>query len=240
MDEKKNKLQQIQHFCMLKNDGDTTDSRLCIINYEFEAGFKFMQKYPQSVTFFGSARLPEDNEYSLKATRLAEKISNAGYAIVTGGGNGIMKAANKGAFQAKGHSIGLNIELPHEQVANEFLTDLLSFHHFYSRKVTLTYSSEAYIYFPGGFGTLDELFEVLTLKQTKKIPNIPIILFGSEFWNPLKETIKHMMIDHQQTISPEDMDLFIITDDMDEALDAVIKSPLRTEEALNIPKKFFV
>lgn len=223
------KLKKNMNDCMSKNNNDIVDSRMCIINQELKDGFDLMRKYPKSVTIFGSARLPEDNIHSQNATELARQLSSKGYAIATGGGHGIMGAAHKGSHLAGGSSIGINIELPFEQKMNHYITDFVDFHHFFTRKVILSYSAEAYIYFAGGFGTLDELFEILTLKQTRKIPQVPIILFGSEFWNPLQDFISKVLLEENNTISAEDKNLYIITDDFDEAMNIITSAPVRAE-----------
>jgi hypothetical protein len=222
----KKKLQEIQDACNEQHNGNVTDVRICIINEEFKQGFEFMKKYPKSVTFFGSARFPEDHPSSLQATELAQKIAKQGYAVVTGGGGGIMGAANKGAHIENGTSLGLTIELPFEQSTNDYVSDAVDFEHFFSRKVTLAYSAEAYVYLPGGFGTLDELFEILTLKQTGKIPPVPIILFDSSFWNPLVKYFREVLIE-RGTISPEDTDIFVVTDDQEEVVDIITRAPVR-------------
>lgn len=222
-------LEQAKETCMVDNNGDMTESRICIINHEFQKGFELMKKYPKSVTIFGSARLPEDDVDAQKATEVARRLAELGYAITTGGGHGIMGAAHKGSSMADGDSLGINIQLPFEQTMNEYITDAVDFHHFFSRKVVLSYSAEAYIYFAGGFGTMDELFEILTLKQTKKIPDVPIILVGSEFWNPLEQYFKNTMLGYTQTISPEDLNLYTITDDIDQVINIVKAAPVRAE-----------
>ncbi len=221
-------LDEIQNTCVGYYPDSVTDARICIINEEFKRGFQFMNEYPKSVTFFGSARLTEESPAFQNAVSLAEKLSKEGYAIVSGGGGGIMEAANKGAHLADGHSLGIAVELPFEQVTNEYVSDSIDFHHFFSRKVTLAYSAEAYIYFKGGFGTLDELFEILTLKQTGKIPPVPIILFGSEFWKPLEDYCKNVLLENK-TISPQDLDIFVITDDEQEVIDIITNAPVREE-----------
>lgn len=202
--------------------------RVSRISREFSRGFKFIRHYPKSVSFFGSARLDENNEYYRKARSIAEKLSHLGYAIVTGGGPGIMQAANEGAYNAGGDSVGLNIRLPHEQVTNPYVKDSVSFYYFFSRKVTLSFSAEAYLYFPGGFGTLDEFFEILTLVQTHKIPKVPIILVGSDFWNPLNDFIRMYLLEHG-AIKQEDMDLYKIADDENDIVEIVKKAPMRRE-----------
>ena len=229
MIENNSKLREIKNQCFDEHSGDVTNSRICIINEEFKQGFEMMKKYPKSVTIFGSARLPEDNKHSLNATEVAKRLSEKGYAIATGGGHGIMGAAHKGSSLGGGTSLGINIELPFEQTMNKYIDDSVDFHHFFSRKVILAYSAEAYIYFAGGFGTMDELFEILTLKQTKKIPDVPIILFGSEFWQPLEDYMKKTFLMDNQTVSENDFNLYTITDDINEVVDIVSSAPIRDE-----------
>ena len=223
-------LDDLTKTCLGTND-NILDSRMCIIDAEFRRGFTMMAKHPRSVTIFGSARLAYDTEIAQRVEALSEKIANLDYSVVTGGGYGIMGAANKGASQAeKGKSIGINIELPFEQKLNEYVHESLDFHHFYSRKVTLAYSAEAYIYCPGGFGTLDELFEILTLKQTKKIPDVPIILYGKDFWEPLHEYFKSIFLrPGLETISEEDLNLYTITDNDEEILEIIKNAEVRTD-----------
>lgn len=223
-----NNLKNMVNECIKNSDGDTTKSRMCIINNEFKSGFEIVKRYPKSVTIFGSARFDEDHKYSKQATELAKRISKEGYAIITGGGHGIMGAAHKGSYLANGQSVGINIELPHEQTMNKYITDYIDFHHFFSRKVILSYSAEVYIYFPGGFGTMDELFEILTLKQCFKIPNVPVVLFGTKFWNPLKKFIEKTLLKNG-TISKKDLDLFIVTDDIDRVVKIVKYAKIRSE-----------
>lgn len=227
---KDKKLQDITNYCVANND-TVIDTRMCIIDAEFRRGFGLMKKYPRSVTIFGSARLASDLEISKRVEALATKIANMDYAIVTGGGYGIMGVANRGASLAeRGHSVGINIKLPFEQKLNTYVDESINFHHFYSRKVALAYSAEAYIYCPGGFGTLDEFFEILTLKQTKKIPDVPIILYGRDFWEPLEQYFKDVFLKPgEETISKEDLNLYIITDDDEEVLNIITEAEVRTD-----------
>lgn len=196
-------------------------------NKEFIRGFDFIKKHPKSVTFFGSARLNPQNRYYQKAERIAAMLAKEGYSVVTGGGPGIMEAANKGAFAAHGQSLGLTIELPTEQNVNPFVTDHVPFFYFFTRKVCLTFSAEAYCYFPGGFGTLDEFFEILTLVQTNKILRVPLILVGSEFWNPMNEFISQHLYEEFKTISKSDLDLYYIMDDEEEIVELIKNVPVR-------------
>ncbi|OIO32489.1 MAG: TIGR00730 family Rossman fold protein [Candidatus Yonathbacteria bacterium CG_4_10_14_3_um_filter_47_65] len=203
--------------------------RISRINKEFAKGFSFIKDYPKSVTFFGSARFKETNPHYRKARSIAVRLSSLGYTIVTGGGPGIMEAANRGAYDTGGHSLGLNIKLPQEQVTNPYVTKSTEFHYFFSRKVALSFSAEAYLYFPGGFGTLDEFFEILTLVQTHRIAPVPIILVGADYWKPLDDFIKKQMAEKHRSVDRSDMKLYTITDDEDEVVRIVENAPLRDE-----------
>lgn len=193
---------------------------------EFENGLDFIRKYEKSVTIYGSARFKQDNVHYKDARSLAFKLAKAGYAVLTGGGPGVMEAANRGAKEAGGASLGLNIELPFEQNINPYVTDSMSFYYFFSRKTTMSFAAEAYIYYPGGFGTLDELFEILTLVQTKKIRKIPIFLVGSDFWAPMQDFIENAIFRDHGAIDKKDMELYTITDDHDLIMRTIIKSPI--------------
>lgn len=197
------------------------------IDREFTEAFEFINKYDKSVTFFGSARFTENSPHYIKARELARKISELGYAILTGGGGGIMEGANRGAFEAGYQSLGLNIRLPREQQLNSYTTDSLRFNYFFVRKVAMSFAAEAYIFFPGGFGTLDELFEILTLIQTHKIRRIPVILVGSDYWNELHSFIKNVIFGKHKAIDAEDMDLYTITDKEEEILNIIKKVPIK-------------
>lgn len=200
--------------------------RIGLIQTEFTDGFNLIKDLDKTVSFFGSSRTMETEDDYTNARKLASEVSKLGYAVVTGGGPGIMEAANRGAFEQKGLSVGLTIKLPTEQVINKYLNKNLHFNYFFTRKVALTYAAEAYIYFPGGFGTMDELFEILTLVQTNKIEKVPIILFGSYFWNPLRALIEDFLVTNGK-IDETDMNLFIITDSIDEALTIIKDAPIR-------------
>ncbi|KKQ77823.1 MAG: Rossman fold protein, TIGR00730 family [Candidatus Zambryskibacteria bacterium RIFCSPLOWO2_01_FULL_39_39] len=201
--------------------------RVTFISKEFENGFEFIKNYPRSVTFFGSARIKEDDLYYKKAEGLASRIvKELHYSVTTGGGPGIMEAANRGAFEAGGNSLGLTIDLPHEQLTNQYLTDKEDFHYFFSRKVCLAFSAEAYIFFPGGFGTLDEFLEILTLVQTNKIPKAPIILIGTSFWNHLELFFREVLLQNM-SIEENDLSLYTITDNEDEILEIIKRAPIR-------------
>jgi uncharacterized protein (TIGR00730 family) len=204
------------------------NERLNIIDEEFKAGFDVIKKYQKSVTVFGSARtLESESDYILARSltkRIVEELPD--YAVVTGGSLGIMEAANRGAHEGGGKSVGLNIKLPHEQSINEYLTDEMDFEYFFTRKVCLAFSAEAYIYFPGGFGTLDELFEMLTLIQTGKVEKRPVILVGKSYWNNLDKFIKENLLTGEK-ISEGDENLYKITDDEEEIIEIIKKAPIR-------------
>lgn len=200
------------------------------ISEEFSRGFEFLRGAERTVTFFGSARFTEDNDHYKTAREIARRLAEYGIGVVTGGGPGIMEAANRGAYESKGYSLGLNIKLPTEQITNPYLTENATFEHFFVRKVLLAYAAEAYLFFPGGFGTMDEMFEIMTLVQTKKIERIPIILVGVSFWKHLQYFIEKEMYEKHKAISKEDMDLYIITDDIEEIIDIVRHAPIRMQE----------
>lgn len=203
------------------------NKRIENITEEFKNGFDFIKNQTKSVTFFGSARTLENESDYQNARELAKKIvTELDYAVFTGGGPGIMEAANRGAFENGGQSFGLTIKLPHEQVTNPYLTNNMDFYYFFSRKVCMSYSAEAYVYFPGGFGSFDELFEILTLVQTNKIERVPIILINSEFWKPFDDFVKNNLL-KQEKIDNEDVSLYTITDDLDLAIKIIKESPVR-------------
>ena len=204
-----------------------TEKRIEKIQKEFRDGFELIENSPASVTFFGSARLSENHPSYKTARNLAHRIvTELKYSVLTGGGAGIMEAANRGAFEAGGKSLGLNIKLPEEQTPNNYVTDQAIFHYFFSRKVCLSFSAEAYVFFPGGFGTLDELFEILTMVQTKKIGKVPIILVGKQFWKHFDRLIKKMLA-NKKLIDAEDRELYIITDNLDEVVSIIKEAPVR-------------
>ena len=199
--------------------GDATESwRVFRIMSEFVSGFEILRKYGLAASIFGSTRFKPGDKYYKDAEELGAKLAKKGFAIITGGGPGIMEAANVGSFKVGGKSVGLNIQLPFEQKLNPYTTESLNFDFFFSRKVMLTFASEVYIYFPGGFGTMDEFFEIITLIQTKKIERIPIVLYGKDFWSPLIAIFKKEMLKEYKTISKEDLDLYVVVDSVDEAV----------------------
>ena len=195
--------------------------RIFRIMAEFVDSFQTMSQVGPAVTIFGSARTKPADKYYRAAQEIAKDLAKHNLAVVTGGGPGIMEAANKGAAQGGGKSIGLNIELPHEQAGNRFANVPIHFHYFFARKVCFVKYSLGFVFMPGGFGTLDEFFEVLTLVQTQRIPQFPLILFGKEHWHGLLAWMK-LRLEKEKFISPGDLDLVKITDDVDEVI-AIIR-----------------
>jgi uncharacterized protein (TIGR00730 family) len=193
---------------------------------EFIRGFRRLHFIGPCVTVFGSARFEEDHEYYQLAVRVGEALAEAGFAVMTGGGPGIMEAANRGARQGGGLSLGCNIELPMEQIPNPYLDRYIDFNYFFVRKVMLVKYSDAFIVMPGGFGTLDEIFETVVLIQTGKIERFPIIIMGRKFWEPMREFIEKSLIEGG-TISAEDMDLIHVTDDPAEAIAIIAEAQAR-------------
>lgn len=183
---------------------------------EFIKGFRKLHFVGPCISIFGSARFEENHPYYQKAKEMGALVSKTGFTVLTGGGPGIMMAANQGAKEAGGKSVGVNIELPFEQKANPYLDVWVDIKYFFVRKVLLFKYSFGFIVFPGGFGTIDEMFEALTLIQTKKMPWFPVVIVGVEYWEQLKQQIHHMNLTN--TISPEDESLFLVTDDLDEAM----------------------
>ena len=230
---KKLSIEEIKSGCIYVYGEGNTDSQICVMNEEFRQGFDMVKKNKdgnKSVTFWGSARFPVDNEHYQKALRLSRRLAGElGCMIATGGGPGIMEAGNRGAYEMGKPSLGLTIELPMEQSTNPYVTEEMPFYFFFSLKVLMAYSAEAYLYFPGGYGTLDELFEILTLVQTGKISRLPIILVGAAFWKPLDEFIKQTLLAEKGTISESDLDLYIITDDEDKIVEMVRNAPMRND-----------
>jgi hypothetical protein len=197
------------------------------IGREFADGFDFLAKYPKSVTIFGSSLASRgDGDYK-RALELGGRIArDLGYAVLTGGGPGTMEAANKGAYDAGGISLGLNISLPHEHTTNAYVTQSIKFAYFFSRKTMLSFAAEAYVFFPGGFGTFDELFSILTLIQTGKIPHVPVILINSSFWSPLKDYMEKEMLKSHAAIEARDLKIFEITDSIDRTIEIIKKAPV--------------
>ena len=183
---------------------------------DFVRGFRTLHFVGPCVTVFGSARFHEEHQYYRLAREVGGRLAHLGFTVMTGGGPGIMEAANRGAKEAGGVSVGCNIRLPHEQMPNPYLDRSVTCEHFFVRKVLLFKYSYAFIALPGGIGTMDELFEALTLIQTKKIDNFPIVLIGTEYWRSLVELLKRMVT--EAAVSPADLDLLLVTDDLDEAM----------------------
>lgn len=197
---------------------------------EFDKGYNLIKKYPRSVSILGSARFEKDNKYYKMAHSLARRIVlELKYAVVTGGGPGIMEAANKGAYEAGGASLGFVIKLPKEQSVNNYLTEYVEFEYFFSRKTLLFFAAETYVYFPGGFGTFDELFEIITLIQTKKITRTPVILVGKEFWTPFLDLIKQKLAVENHAINMIDTEIYKIVDSEDEIINIIKRAPYREE-----------
>jgi uncharacterized protein (TIGR00730 family) len=192
------------------------------ITEEFRAGFAAIEQIDRpAVTAFGSARVREGEPYYEEARAVGRRFGERGWAVITGGGPGLMEAANRGAKEGGGLSVGFNIALPHEQSPNPYLDIAYTFEHFYARKVCFVKPAEGFVIFPGGFGTLDELYEALTLVQTGKVLHFPIVLFGSEHWAEMLDWLREELL-ADRYVSPADVDLLSVTDDTDEAVDLVI------------------
>jgi uncharacterized protein (TIGR00730 family) len=194
--------------------------RIFRIMAEFVDSFQAMSQVGPAVTIFGSARTKPGDKYYHAAMAIAHGLAQHKLAVITGGGPGIMEAANKGAAQGGGKSVGLNIELPHEQSGNRYANVPIHFHYFFARKVCFVKYSLGFVFMPGGFGTLDELFEVLTLVQTQRIPQFPLVLYGSDYWKGLIAWMK-TRLEKDKDISPGDLDLLTITDDVEEVVQII-------------------
>lgn len=222
---------EIKRGCLEEQGTNANGVRICRINQELSQGMYDMEAYDKAVTFYGSARFQEGDEFYDRARKLGNRISKElGHTIVTGGGPGIMEAGNRGAHEAGGKSVGLTIKLPMEQKDNPYLTDEVPFFYFFTRKVALSFSSEVFIFFPGGFGTMDEFCEQLTLVQTGKIEKVPMILYGVEFWKPLVEFFQKTMVEKFKTVSDEEMKLFVVTDSDDEVLEIIKNAKPRNKK----------
>jgi len=199
--------------------------RIFRIMAEFVEGFEFLSQFKKEVTVFGSARLDPKNRWYKEAKKFGGMLAKSGFTVITGGGGGIMEAANRGAKAVDpSKSIGLNIQLPQEQRMNEYVTKGKGFYYFFTRKVMLSFSAQTYVYFPGGFGTMDEFFEIVTLVQTKKAVKVPIVCVGKDFWNPLLKFVSDKLVDEYKTANAEDMKLFTVVNSAEEALALVKKS----------------
>ena len=206
---------------LIKDDFTREDTwRIFRIMSEFVDGFEVLSRVGKAVSIFGSARTPRDGKFYKLAEEVAYHIAKAGYAVITGSGPGTMEAANKGTRRAKGQSIGLNIQLPCEQKPNKYVDTVLAFRYFFVRKVMFVKYAKAFVILPGGYGTLDEFFEAITLIQTRRISRFPVILFNSEYWKPLLEWLKKTVYAHGN-IHKEDLELFILVDRPKEVAQAI-------------------
>lgn len=206
----------------LKDFRESFHWRIFRIMSEFVEGFQFLFDYKKTVTFFGSARFQESDPWYQEARKLSAQLAENGFTIITGGGPGIMEAGNRGAFEKGGESVGLNIQLPQEQRTNPFVKHSLGFHYFFTRKVMLSYASWAYVFFPGGFGTLDEFFELVTLIQTRKVnSHIPIIVVGREYWTGLLDWVDKVVLKKMLAIDKEDTKIYTLVDTAEEAFDII-------------------
>lgn len=201
--------------------------RIFRIMAEFVDGFEFLHPLRKEVTFFGSARFPEDHKWYKVAQKLGRTLAEHGFTVITGGGPGIMEAGNRGAYEGDGGSVGLDIELPSEQRRNAYVKKGIGFHYFFTRKVMLSASAQAYVFFPGGFGTMDEFFEMVTLIQTEKMEPVPVVCVGRDFWGHLDDWIKATLLEEYQTISPDDSQLYTIVDTAEEAFEIIKDSKER-------------
>ena len=197
--------------------------RVLRIQSEFVEGFGLLAELPRAVSVFGSARTPQDSPHYASGVAIGAALAEAGYAVITGGGPGAMEAANRGASEAGGLSVGLGIELPFEQELNEWVDVGIAFRYFFVRKTMFVKYAQAFVILPGGFGTLDELFEALTLVQTRKVTRFPVVLFGSDYWSGLVDWLRTTMVP-AATIKDSDLDLFTVTDDVDEVVRIVQKA----------------
>jgi uncharacterized protein (TIGR00730 family) len=208
---------------LLRRTHETLAGDVALIASEFLAGFQAVQKIDRpAVSIFGSARVLDGSPTYESARATGAAFANAGFAVVTGGGPGAMEAANRGCQEAGGLSVGFNIELPEEQGLNPYCDIGLTFHHFYARKVMFVKAAEGFVIFPGGFGTMDELWEALTLIQTRKIGNFPVVLFNREYWADLLDWVGDEMLEHR-LISPDDLDLLLVTDDPVETVSMIVE-----------------
>lgn len=195
--------------------------RINAYSKDLAAGLKMVRSFPQGVTIFGSARLPQDNKYCEMAANLGAELAKNGHAVITGGGPGIMEAASRGCFEIGGRSVGFNITLAHEQFPNPYLSECYTFEYFFARKVSLAMSAKVFVFFPGGFGTMDELSEILCLMQENKMPKMPVFLIGADYWSAFDGVIKKMV--ELKLVAEADAGIFEITDDIQKVVDAANK-----------------
>ncbi|HSY44300.1 MAG TPA: TIGR00730 family Rossman fold protein [Candidatus Acidoferrum sp.] len=212
--------------------------RIFRIMAEFVDSFQTMSTVGPAVTIFGSARTKPSDKYYRAAQAIGKGLAKHKLAVITGGGPGIMEAANRGAMQSGGKSVGLNIELPHEQSGNRYANVPIHFHYFFARKVCFVKYSLGFIYMPGGFGTLDEFFEVLTLVQTQRIPSFPLILYGSDYWDGLLKWAKSVMRDKHSYISANDLDLVTVVDKPEQAIERILDYERRVGPPAALPQAF--
>lgn len=213
-------------FSKKNNEKEIESWRIFKIMGEFVSGFEFIRKYDRAISFFGSARCTEDTKMYNEARGLAYKLAKKGFTILTGGGPGIMEAANRGANEAGGKSVGINIFLngnAKTELRNKYVQESKQFDYFFVRKIMLSFASQIYVFFPGGFGTLDELFELITLVQTKKIPQIPIIIVGYDHWKPLIDWIEKSLCAQHNYVTKDDMMLYYLAKDDKEAFKIIQK-----------------
>ena len=216
----------IKNGCVSLYGENETETQICIMNEELRQGLTVLEDYQNSITIFGSARTPETDPYYQIAVRIGNGAAKLGKAVITGGGPGIMEAGNRGATEAGGSSLGMTIVLPHEQYTNPHVNVEIPFYYFFTRKTAMRYASQVYLFFPGGYGTLDELMETLTLIQTGKIDKVPVVLVGVEFWQPLDQFIRQDLV-CKEMIDEMDPSLYIITDDEQQILDIIKNAPER-------------
>ncbi|HYF05285.1 MAG TPA: TIGR00730 family Rossman fold protein [Patescibacteria group bacterium] len=221
----KHDLEEIEKFLHARED-EVDPWRMFRIMTEFFSGFDFLRQFKRAVTIFGSARFKYPNKAYKEAEKLAALLAKENFAIVTGAGPGIMEAANKGAHKAGGTSVGIAVRLPHEDAANKYAKLNTYFKYFFTRKVMLVYASQLYVFFPGGFGTLDEFFELVTLVQTKKIKPVPIILIDKQFWTPLLKWVDATLVGTYKTVNPGETGVYTLVDSAEEAV-VYIKSLLK-------------
>lgn len=213
---------QLDALLSIKKGGFSARRLIKIMN-ELINGYKFIRHYKKAVSIFGSARTSLDKKVYKEAFKLGYELAKSGFAVITGGGPGIMQAANEGALKFGGESVGLNIQLPNEQRINPYVNEATSFHYFFTRKVMLASVSQVYVFFPGGFGTMDELFEMLTLIQTKKVAPIKVILVNKKFWSPMLDWVKTTIYKHNNAIGKSDLNLLNVVDNADEAMKLISK-----------------